>query len=219
MTRASHGDGLPVHHDLRPAHLAVDEPEGDDLCAVQDRGARLLRGEDVLEAEPRVVRPRVGIQRARAQPVETELWHELLRAIGRDEPVEAGPGESRVEEDPALHEGRAERAVPVERQEKREAVHEVRGDVGGQGTPLVVGLAHEADVAEAQVAEPAVDELRRRARRPRAEVARVDEGHRETRAGCVGGRRRADHAPADDEQVERRARERLACGGPPLDRR
>ena len=95
----------------------------------------------------------------------------------------------------------------------------MRGDVGGQGTALVVRLAHEAHVAEPQVAEPAVDELGRRARRARPEVPGVDEGHGEPRAGRVGGGRRADHAPADDEQIERPTRERLACGGPPLDRR
>ena len=87
------------------------------------------------------------------------------------------------------------------------------GDRSRQGAPLAVRLADQANVAETQVAQPAVHELRRGARRPRAEVARVDERDGEPFPRSVRGGRRSDHAAADHEQVERRPLERLAAGG------
>jgi hypothetical protein len=89
-------------------------------------------------------------------------------------------------------------------------MHQVRCDGAGQRAALVVRLAHEAHVAEAQVAKTAVHELRRGARRARAEVAGVDERDREALARGVRGGGRADHATADHEEVVRCAPERLA---------
>ena len=137
-----------------------------------------------------------------------------LARVGLHQPVEAREGERRVEEDAALDERGPERPTAVEREQEREAMHEVRRDGPGQGAPLVVRLADEPHVSEAQVAQAAVDQLRRRARRARAEVPRVDERDREPGAGGVRGGRRADHAASDHEQVERRPLERLSRGGP-----
>ena len=81
-------------------------------------------------------------------------------------------------------------------------MHEVGRDDRRQRAPLVVRLPHEADIAQAQVAKAAVDQLRGRARRRASEVARVDERDGETGAGSVRGDRGADDATADDEQVE-----------------
>ncbi len=83
----------------------------------------------------------------------------------------------------------------------------------------MVRLAHEPDVAETQVAQAAVDELRRRARGAGAEVAGVDERDGKPRTRGMGGGRGADHPAADHEQVERPRRERLARSGPALGRR
>ncbi len=88
-------------------------------------------------------------------------------------------------------------------------MHEVRRDDARQHAPLVMRLAHEADIAHPQVPKTAVDELRRRTRRRPAEVPRVDERHGEPGAGRVGGDRSSDDATADDEQVEPRRCERL----------
>ena len=95
----------------------------------------------------------------------------------------------------------------------------MRRNIGGEGAALVVRLADETDVAEAQVAQAAVDELRRRARGSRAEVPGVDERDGQARACGVGSRGGADHPAADDEQVERPRRERLARRGPAGGRR
>ena len=69
-------------------------------------------------------------------------------------------------------------------------MHEMGRDDRRQRAPLVVRLAHEAHVAQAQVAKAAVDQLRGRARRPASEVARVDERDGEAGAGRVRGDRR-----------------------------
>ena len=79
---------------------------------------------------------------------------------------------------------------------------EVRRDDVRQGATLVVRLAYEADVAETEVAEAAVDQLRGRARGRPAEVALIDERHGETDPRSVGRDPRADDPAADDEQVE-----------------
>ena len=92
-------------------------------------------------------------------------------------------------------------------------MHEVRRDGPGEGTPLVVRFADEPHVAEPQVPQTAVDELRGGARRARAEVPRVHECHRKPGARGVRGGRRADHSPSDHEQVERRSLECLSRGG------
>ena len=78
----------------------------------------------------------------------------------------------------------------------------MRCDDAHEHASLVMRLADEADVAETQEAEPAVDELRRRARRRTGEVALLDERDpkavRARRLGDAG----ADDPAADHEQVE-----------------
>ena len=66
----------------------------------------------------------------------------------------------------------------------------------------MVRLAYEPHVAEAQVAQPSVDELRRRARRRSREVAGVDECNAQPGPRGVRGDRGTDDAAADDEHVE-----------------
>jgi hypothetical protein len=95
----------------------------------------------------------------------------------------------------------------------------VRRDVRREGSALVVCLSHEPNVAETQVAQAAVDELRRRARGTGAEVTGVDERDGEPRTRGVGGGGGADHPAADHEQVERPRRERLSRCRPALGRR
>jgi hypothetical protein len=90
----------------------------------------------------------------------------------------------------------------------------VRRDDGGEHTALVVRLTDEANVAEAQIAEASVHELRGRPRGRAPEVARVQERHREPRPGGVGGDPGANDSPADDKQVEPPTREFLDDSSP-----
>ena len=87
---------------------------------------------------------------------------------------------------------------------------EVRRDDVHQQPALVMGLAHEADVAEPEVAQAAVDQLRGSARSARAEVVAVDERHGEARARSLGRDSRPHDPASDHEQVERPLPEPLA---------
>ena len=109
----------------------------------------------------------------------------------------------------ALHERRPVRAMLVQRQEKLDPPHLVRRDDLRQHAPLVMRLAYKANVAESQVAEPAVDELRRRARGSAREIPGLDERDREPEPGGVGGDGGADDPSSDDEQVEAPGRKLL----------
>ena len=65
-----------------------------------------------------------------------------------------------------------------------------------------MSLAHELDVTKPEVAQPAVDQLRGRARGRPAEVAPVDERDREARLRGLVRDPGADDAASDHEQVE-----------------
>jgi len=86
----------------------------------------------------------------------------------------------------------------------------MRRDDLHQQPPLVVSLANEADVAEPEVAEAAVDELRGGGRGACAEVAAVDESDSEACTRRLGCDSRTDNAASDHEQVERPLPEPLA---------
>src|SRR5690606_26261890 len=66
---------------------------------------------------------------------------------------------------------------------------------------LAQRLVDEADVAVLQVAEPAVDELRRLRRRARGEVVALDEGGAQPPGGGVERHAGARDAAPDDQHV------------------
>src|SRR5262249_42677675 len=78
---------------------------------------------------------------------------------------------------------------------------EVRG-VAQEPAALAQGLADEADVAEFEVAEPAVDELGGGAAGAGGEVALVDEADAEPAEGGVQRDAGAGDAAAEEEEVE-----------------
>ena len=79
---------------------------------------------------------------------------------------------------------------------------EMGGDEPAERVHLGQRLADEAEVAQAQVAQPAVDQLRRRARRAGREVVALDERDPEPVPGGGLGDAGSDDPAADDEQVE-----------------
>ncbi len=209
-------DRFRAHANRPTVHRDLDRVEPDHLGVVEDGRAAIGGCADVRKRQPAVVRPRVLVERAGAEVRVAELRHELLGAFRADEPVELRARKRRVDDDARLDEPRPVRAVLVEREEEREAAHEMRRDDVHQDAALVMRLAHEPDVAEAEVAEAAVDELRRCARGRACEVALVDE--RDVQAG---GRRGlgdpgADDAAADHEQVELGGAEPLDGGYSPV---
>jgi len=106
--------------------------------------------------------------------------------------------------------------VLVDGEEEGEAPDEVRRDDAHERPPFLVGFADEPHVAEAQVTQAAVDELRGRARRRRAEVALVHERHRKACTGRLAGDPGPDDPGSDDEEVELAARELLESLSAPL---
>src|SRR5438270_886748 len=146
-------------------------------------------------------------------PPSTSAWTPLLRRTDGLEPVQASAGERRVEDDAGLHEPRPVRPAVVEREEEGKPPNEMRRDHPHEQAPLVVRLADEPHVAEPQVPEPAVDQLRGGARRRAAEVALVDERDvepvRRRRLGDAG----ADDPAADHQQVELPRAQPLECVG------
>jgi hypothetical protein len=74
---------------------------------------------------------------------------------------------------------------------------------------LLVGFPDEAHVAETEVPQPSVDELRRGARRGAAEVPALHERDCEPVPGCGRCDAGADDPTAHDQQVELSARELL----------
>ena len=109
--------------------------------------------------------------------------------------------------------GRDVRALPVLGQRVQEAdrLDQVRGEAGQAELALPQRLAHQPEVQLLQVAQPAVEELRRPARRARREVTGLDEGHLQPAGRGVERRPGADHAAADHDDVE-------LLGGEPVPR-
>ena len=87
-------------------------------------------------------------------------------------------GERRVDGDSRLDDRRPVRAGVVEREQERHAPHQVWRDARHEVAALLVRFAYEAYVAEAQIAQASMHQLRRGARGRTAEVAAFDERDR-----------------------------------------
>src|SRR6185503_21092032 len=134
--------------------------------------------------------------------LEPERRDASLRPLGRNEAAQPLARERRVEPEPRLDGEGAVGAVLVDGEEEGQAPDEVRGDDAHQRAALFVRLADEPDVAQAQVAQTAVDQLRGRARRSGAEVALVDERYGKPGARRLVGDPGTDDPSADHQQVE-----------------
>ena len=212
------------------AHSAPDDaarrqPQRAHLDARRDArpGAR-GRARDG-DRHARVVGLVVDVAARRAEPVQPQRRHERARR-GRAQQAPAAVGEAAegaVEHEPGTQLRRADRAAAIHGDEERARAHEVRRDDARERVALGVRLAHEADVAHLQVAEPAVDELGRCARRGPGEVAALDQRDPQAGVRAQPGDRAADDPAADDEQVEvaarrappaRRRAQRAPCTSP-----
>ena len=140
--------------------------EAGELDPVEDDRSRIGRAADVRETEPRVVGLGVGIEAGRAEPVTPELRDELRRGGRCDHAAAIGDGarQACVRPERAADRDAPVRAAPVDREHEVERPDEVRSHEPAQLVHLGERLAHEAELAKAQVAQPAVHELRGRAR-------------------------------------------------------
>ena len=126
---------------------------------LSDDGAGVGRAAQVREAEPRVVGLGVRIETGGAEAVEPQRRDELRRGGGRDHAAALGDGarQARVRPERAADRDPPVRAAAVDREHEVERPDEVRRDEPAERAHLGQRLADEAEVAEAQVAEPAVD--------------------------------------------------------------
>ena len=178
--------------------------EAVELDAVEHDGACVGGAAQVREAEPGVVGLGVGIEAGGAEAVEPERRDELRRGGGRDHasPLRDGAGQARVRPERAADRDPPVRPAAIDGEQEVQRPHEVGCDEPAERVHLGERLADEAEVAEAEVAQPAVDQLRRRARRARCEVVALDERDPEPVAGGDLGDAGSDDPAADDEQVE-----------------
>jgi hypothetical protein len=92
--------------------------------------------------------------------------------------------------------------VPVEGQQELQAAHEMRRHYAHQQATLVVRLADEANIAQPEIAESTVNQLRGRGRGAPAKVATFDECDGEAVARGLGRDPCSDDPSADHEQIE-----------------
>ena len=178
--------------------------EPGELDPVEHGRARVGRAAQVGEAEPCVVGLGVRVEAGGAKAVEPERRHERRRGSGRDHPppLRDGARQTRVRPERAADGNTAVRAAAVDREHELQRRDEMGRDVAAEGVHLGERLADEAEVAEPQVAKPAVDELRRCARRARGEVVALDDRDVQPVPGGDLGDAGADDPAADDEKVE-----------------
>ena len=202
-------DGGPI--DLAGGVLG----EGDDPAAVGHGGAVDSSGAGDREHQPGVVGGGVVVQVAAGEAVAGDGREVGEGGVGLEPLVQPADAEAAGE---VVHpHRRAERpgdparddAVPgQDRDQERQELDEVRR-VAAQPLALVERLVDEADIALLEVAQPPVDELGALRRRAAGEVLGLDEGGAQAAGGGVEGDPDAGDAAADDEHVERLARQAL----------
>ena len=145
-----------------------------------------------------------GVEACGAKAVEPERRDESHRSRRRDHPppLRDGARQTRVRPERATDRNAPVRAAAVDREHELQRRDEMGGDVAAEGVHLGERLADEAEMPEAQVAKPAVDQLRRRARRARGEVVALDDRDVQPVPGSDLGDAGADDPAADDEEVE-----------------
>ncbi len=195
------------------AHLHAVEPAGArderlDLAVVEDAGAVARRREHVLEAE--ALREEQQIVEVVAGPAQVLRPHVRLhreRGLGPQHAVAlavlAG-GEQVVEPHAEAHLDEAARGAAVHRHQEGQRAHQVRGEAL-ERLLLAQRLAHQLEVAQLEVAEPAVDQLGGLRRGAGGEIALLEQRDRGAAQGQVTRHSRPRHAAADHHGVQRGA--------------
>ena len=120
-----------------------------------------------------------------------------------------------VEEDARRHVGPLPQSLG-QREQERQGLDEVRRQRRQGQFAFVQGLADEPELELLEVAQSAVEHLRRPARRARCEVAGLDERHLEASGGGIERSASADDTTADDDDVELLAAEAVPGLGTPF---
>ncbi len=157
--------GVAHHHADDPVRLAR---EPDRLGGRADDGAVPGRGPRDGQRVPGVVGLGVEVAHRADQRVVAQAREHPQRGPPGQVllPGQAGvPADRVVEREPGRHVGPLPDAVG-QRVEERHRLDEVRREPGGHQFALAQRLAHQAELELLEVAQPAVEQLRRAARRP-----------------------------------------------------
>ena len=161
-------DRAGVDRDDRPADpigdLRIALADRDDLCVVEHDGIPVGRRAHVREAQARVVRLCVDVQPGCPDAVDAQRRNER-QSLVRPDGAAAHPlaGERPVEPERRADRGLPVRPALVDGQDERQSVDEMGRDRAEQRLPLCERLAYQPEVTHPQIAQPAVDQLRRRA--------------------------------------------------------
>ena len=161
--------------------------------------------EDVLERQPfRRIHARIVVGRGASRLGGGE------RPVGGARSLSAQPAPRRqplvvaqrvVERQADAHLQRRSEAAAEERDQELERLDQVRRDAE-QRLSLAEVETNEAEVQHLEIAQPAMDDPRRRRSRPAAEVLLLDQRHAQAAQCRVAGDPAPDNAAADDRHIE-----------------
>ena len=189
--------------------------EPQELDAVEHHRTGVDGAAEVRQTEPSIVGLGVGIEAGGAQAVEPKRRDELRRSRRRDHASTLGDGarQAGVRPERTADRNPPVRPTAIDREQEVQRTDQVWRDETAERMHLGQRLTDEAEVAEAQVAQAAVDELRRRARRARREVVALDERDPEPVPRSNLGDAGSDDPATHDEQVEPLRAQALERGG------
>jgi hypothetical protein len=189
---------------LHADHAARLLHEADRARIRYGDGAGFASREQGLEHQPRVVGPAVPVHAGAAQTIRQQPRLGATRAVGAEHPVQVHAADAR--QDVVRPQARSELplahgAVGIDRVDELHGTDEVRREAA-EPFPLASRLEDEPDLALLQVAQTAVDQLRRPARRSRGEVGLLHHGHLEAAERSIARDTGTVDAAPDDQEVE-----------------
>lgn len=212
----AHLDVPAVDLDARAAHPAALVEQAAAGRAVEDGRPEVRGGPGDGQRETRVVGAAVVVEQAAPEPVGAQpggAGQHLGHGEPLVQPADAPSSGQVVGPQQALErlgDARVEDAVLGEhREDERQPLHQVRR-VAAEALPLQQRAPHQRQVALLDVAQPAVDHLRRLGGGAGGEVVAFHQRHAQAAGDGVQRGVAAGHAASDDEDVHR-------AGGQPFD--
>ncbi len=190
---AQAGAGHPAGH-LQQLHR---------LQIVDRFGAGLAGRQDILQAEAGVIHPAVPVEGGAAQPFRLQEGFPVGRPAAGEDLVPAGIAEERqqiVQGETGPHLQQGMRVMPVDRYQKRQGMHQMRGDPL-QNAPFPARLENQPEVEIFQVAQTAMDQLGGGAGRAGGEIPHLRQDDVQTAQRQIPGQSGAVDAAADDQHV------------------
>ncbi len=174
---------------------------GEELRMRQNRRTALGRIDCIQDDEPAVIHATIGIEESGAQIFAQHVAVRRTRKIDRTRGGKLlAPADMVIEEE-------AETDLPARARSRRVRQYELhrRDDVRRQceqALALLQRLAHEPELVEFEIPQPAVDQLRACGRGARGEIGLFDERHAQSAAGGVPRDADAVDTSAHDKKID-----------------